>query len=72
MKLTPLSDTTLLQIICCGIILYIENISFADPIVVLALFCSMVWPLLLLLVILYSLAHCVRVLLEKIINSKQK
>lgn len=57
-------------IICCGILLYVENISLTDPIVVPALFCSIVWPLLLVLVILYSLAHCIRLLLAKIIKTK--
>ena len=58
-------------IICCGIILYVKDTSFTDLIVVVpALFCGIIWPLLLVLVILYSLAHCIRLLLAKIIKTK--
>lgn len=57
-------------IICCGIILYINDSSFDDPITVLAVSCSIAWPILLVLYVLYGLGHCVRLLLTKIIKTK--
>ena len=57
-------------IICCGIILYANNISFYDADAPLAVVGSLVWPILLLITILYGLGHCVRLLLTKIIKTK--
>ena len=57
-------------VICCGIILYVNNVSFYDEDVPLAVFDSLVWPILLLITILYGLGHCVRLLLTKIIKTK--
>jgi hypothetical protein len=56
--------------ICCGIILYVEDVASTDPIIAVVLICSIIWPLLLLLVILYGLAHCIKLLLTKIIKTK--
>ena len=55
---------------CCGIILYINDVSFCDNDVPLVTFASLVWPVLLLISILYGLGHCVRLLLNKIIKTK--
>ena len=57
-------------IICCGIILYINEVSFNDEDVPLVTFASLVWPILLLISTLYGLGHCVRLLLTKIIKTK--
>lgn len=57
-------------VICCGIILYVNNLSFDDNDTILAIMCSMVWPIFLALFILYGLGHCVRLLLTKIIKTK--
>ena len=56
--------------ICCGIILYVNNVSFSDEDVPLTVFASLVWPVVLLITILYGLGHCVRLLLTKIIKTK--
>ena len=57
-------------VICCGIILYVNNVSFYDEDVPLVVFASLVWPVLLLISVLYGLGHCVRLLLTKIIKTK--
>ena len=57
-------------VICCGIILYVNDLTFDDPIIVLAVTCSLAWPILLALYSLYGLGHCVRLLLTKIIKTK--
>lgn len=57
-------------IICCGIMLYVNDLSFDDPIIVLAVTCSITWPILLALCVLCWLGHCVRLLLEKTIKTK--
>jgi hypothetical protein len=57
-------------IICCGIILYANNLTIDDSEVVLAVSCSLFWPAFLLIAILYGLGHCVRPLLTKIIKAK--
>ena len=57
-------------IICCGIILYANDLLFDDPIIVLAVTVSLAWPILLILYVLYGLGHCVRLLLTKIIKTK--
>lgn len=56
--------------ICCGVILYVNDLSCDDPIIVLAVTCSIAWPILLALYVLYGLGHCVRLLLEKTIKTK--
>ena len=56
--------------ICCGIILYADNMSFDDVDAPLAVVASLVWPILLLFIVLYGLGHCVRLLLTKIIKTK--
>ena len=57
-------------VICCGIILYVNNVSFYDEDVPLVVVGSLVWPILLMITILYGLGHCVRLLLTKIIKTK--
>lgn len=57
-------------IICCGIILYVEDLLFDDPITVLVVTVSLAWPILLILYILCGSGHCIRLLLEKIIKTK--
>ena len=57
-------------IICCGIILYVTDLSFNDPLIVLAAMCSLAWPILLVFYVLCRLGHCVRLLLTKIIKTK--
>lgn len=56
--------------ICCGIILYVNDLAFNDNDTILAIMCSIVWPVLLVLFILYGLGHLVRLLLTKIIKTK--
>lgn len=57
-------------IICCGIILYVTDLTTEDSLVILAVLCSISWPIFLVAVILYGLGHCVRFLLTKIIKTK--
>lgn len=57
-------------IICCGIILYDGNMPFYDAETPLAVVASLVWPILLLITILYGSGHLVRLLLTKIIKTK--
>ena len=57
-------------IICCGIILYVNDLSFNDDDIPLTAVASLVWPILVLIVIIYGLGHCVRLLLTKIIKTK--
>ena len=57
-------------IICCGITLYANDLAFNDNDTILAIMCSIVWPVFLILFILYGLGHCVRLLLTKIIKTK--
>ena len=58
-------------VICCGILLYVKNITtIDDPLVILAVMCSLAWPIFLVIAILYELGHCVRLLLTKIIKIK--
>lgn len=56
--------------ICCGIILYVNNMSFYDKDVPLAVFGGIIWPVILLITILYGLGHCIKLLLTKIIKTK--
>lgn len=55
-------------IICCGIILYANDIEFKDNDSILAVMVSLVWPMYLVVCILFGLGHCVKLLLEKIIK----
>lgn len=57
-------------VICCGIILYVDDSSFDDDDMPLIAVASLVWPVLLLFVIICGLGHCVRLLLTKIIKTK--
>lgn len=50
--------------------LYVNNLSFDDPTVILAVMCSLFWPIFLVFSIIYGLGHCVRLLLTKIIKTK--
>lgn len=50
--------------------LYIADLSFNDDDTPLITVASLVWPILLLITILYGLGHCVRLLLTKIIKTK--
>lgn len=56
--------------ICCGIILYVNDLTIDDNSVILAVMCSLVWPFFLVIAVLYGLGHCVRLLLTKIIKTK--
>ena len=56
--------------ICCGIILYVNDLSLDDPVIALAVTVSLAWPILLLFIIMCRLGHCVRLLLTKIIKTK--
>lgn len=56
--------------ICCGIILYVNDLTIDDYLVILAVMCSLIWPVFLVIAILYGLGHCVRLLLTKIIKTK--
>ena len=56
--------------ICCGIILYVEDIEFKDNDSILAVMVSLVWPMYLAVCILFGLGHCIKLLLEKIIKTK--
>ena len=56
--------------ICCGIMLYVNDLSFDDPIIVLVVMCSIVWPVLLLFIIIYEFGYCIKFLLTKIIKTK--
>ena len=57
-------------IICCGIMFYVYDLSFDDVDTILAISCSIVWPILLVLYVLYGLGHCIKLLLAKIIKTK--
>ena len=57
-------------IICCGIILYVTDLTIDEPLVVLAVMFSLFWPILLMIAVLYGLGHSVRLLLTKIIKTK--
>ena len=57
-------------IICCGIILYVTNLTIDDPLVITAVISGLIWPIFLVLYVLYRLGHCVRLLLEKVIKTK--
>lgn len=56
--------------ICCGIILYTENIEFKDDDSLLAVLVSIVWPMYLIVYTIFGIGHCVRLLLEKVIKTK--
>ena len=56
--------------ICCGIILYVNDLSFYDHDLILAVMCSIIWPVFLVIAVLYILGNCVRFLLTKIIKNK--
>lgn len=56
--------------ICCGIILYVNDIEFKDSESILAVMVSLVWPMYIVVCILFGIGHCVRLLLEKIIKTK--
>ena len=56
--------------ICCGIILYTENIEFKDDDSILAVIIAVFWPMYLIVCTIFGLGHCVKVLLTKIIKTK--
>lgn len=56
--------------ICCGIILYDNELTFDNTEATFAVFCSLFWPAFLVLFIIYGLGHCVKLLLTKIIKTK--
>jgi hypothetical protein len=56
--------------ICCGIILYVNDVTFDDDDTLLLVVSSIAWPMLLLFIIIYGLGYCVRLLLTKIIKTK--
>lgn len=57
-------------IICCGIILYVNDLDYNDPLIILVTTISLVWPICLLSSILYGLGHCVRLLIERIVKNE--
>lgn len=57
-------------IICCGITLYVTDLTIDNSLAILAVICSLFWPIFLVIAILYGLGHCVRLLLEKVIKTK--
>jgi hypothetical protein len=57
-------------VICCGIILYVNDLTFDDDDAPLLVVSSIAWPILLLFIIIYGLGYCVRFLLTKIIKTK--
>lgn len=57
-------------VLCCGVILYVNDPTFDDDDTPLLVVSSIAWPILLLFVIIYGLGHCVRLLLTKIIKTK--
>ena len=57
-------------VICCGILLYITDLTIGDPLIIIAVISSLFWPIFLVIAILYGLGHCVRLLLEKVIKTK--
>ena len=57
-------------VICCGVILHVNDLSFNNDDMPLIVVGSIVWPAWLLFIIIYGLGHCVRLLLTKIIKTK--
>lgn len=57
-------------VICCGIILYSNDIDIDDPEVVIATIGGLIWPVFLVLSIIYGLGHCIKLLLTKLIKTK--
>ncbi len=57
-------------VICCGIMLYVNDLTFDDDDTPLVVVSSITWPILLLFIIMYGLGYCVRFLLAKIIKTK--
>lgn len=57
-------------VICCGIILYTENIEFKDGDSVLAVIIAVVWPMYLIICTIFGIGHCIRLLLVKIFKTK--
>ena len=49
---------------------YVYDLSFDDVDTILVISCSIVWPILLVLYVLYGLGHCIKLLLAKIIKTK--
>ena len=56
--------------ICCGIILYVNDIEFKDSESILAITVSLVWPIYLVGCTLFGLGYCVKLLLTKVIKTK--
>ena len=56
--------------ICCGIILYVNDLTFDDDDTPLLIASSMAWPMLLLFIIIYGFGYCFKFLLTKIIKTK--
>lgn len=59
-------------VICCGIMLYVNNLTFDNDDMPLLVVISIVWPILLLFITIYGLGHCVRLLLTKLIRQKEE
>lgn len=57
-------------VICCGIMLYANDLTLDSSETILAVMCSLFWPIFLVLFMLYGLGHCIRLLLTKIIKTK--
>jgi hypothetical protein len=57
--------------ICCGIILYTENIEFKDGDSVLAVMVSIFWPIYLVICTILGLGHCIKLLLIRILETKK-
>jgi hypothetical protein len=46
------------------------DIEFKDNEAILAVMVAMIWPICLIVCILFGIGHCIRLLLEKIIKAK--
>jgi len=58
--------------ICCGILLYTENIEFEDNDSILVVMVAIVWPISLAACTLYGLGHCIKLLLIRILETKKE
>ena len=57
-------------IICCGIMLYVNVLSFEDDDIPLVVVSSTVWPILLLFIIIYGFGYCIQLLLNKVFKKQ--
>lgn len=57
-------------IICCGIIIYVNDTNVDDPEIALTALGGIIWPVLLIFFTIYMLGYCVSILLKKITKTK--